>query len=155
MGTDLTQAITEAEDRLRPATRGEIADRLRVLDAVFPRQSKGEDERLRAEAFVNALHGVSLIGLTEAVSDCLRGEVEGMNKQFGPSLPELLEVCRQKDGRMRREADELYRQRNEMQAHPMIAEFSDEHIAAMKPRAEAVIAGATEAVKVKHEEVDG
>jgi hypothetical protein len=49
------------------------------------------------KAYVTAIDGCSLAGLTEAVRRFVRGEVEDHNGKFAPSTAQLARVVRQED----------------------------------------------------------
>jgi hypothetical protein len=86
------QEITALEQRLRPATSEEIAEKLAILFSAFPSQASGDPE-LRAEAYIYALSDVCRKALDDAVKALLKGEIE-RNHAFMPTPPELARICK-------------------------------------------------------------
>jgi hypothetical protein len=85
------QKISLLEQRLKPATSEEIAEKLAILFSAFPSQASGDPE-LRAEAYIYALSDVCREALDDAVKALLKGEIE-RNHAFMPTPPELARIC--------------------------------------------------------------
>lgn len=86
------QAVSSLEQRLRPASSDEIADRLQVVLAQFPAQASGDSD-LRMQGYLFALAGVGVDALETAIRAILRGETD-CDPRFMPTAPQMARVCR-------------------------------------------------------------
>lgn len=72
----------------RPAIGVELAK----LIAAFPTQDPGMTASLRIEAYSDALHDAPAWAVHEARLRIVRGAVEGLDKRFAPTPPQLAEI---------------------------------------------------------------
>lgn len=100
--------IALLEQRLKPATSDELADRLQVMFAGLPMSQAGDAADLRMAAYMIALRDFSNEAVSEAITSVLTGEA-GLNPKFAPTPPELALVCRAKEDRTLRELERARR----------------------------------------------
>src|SRR4051812_25490995 len=78
----LTSEMDRLDAKLRAAEPEEIAARMALLFAALPVQTKGEDESVRAKAYLFALDGVSLSALDAVTRGVLQGKIPSLNPTF-------------------------------------------------------------------------
>jgi hypothetical protein len=92
----LQSEVERLDTLLRPASRSQIGDRLKIMFAAMSFQDKGVSDDLRAQAYIYALDGVPLSVLDGVMRDVLQGRVDGIDLIFAPTPPQLAKVCRER-----------------------------------------------------------
>jgi hypothetical protein len=76
-----------------PASNAEIAEALTYLFGSLPPQ-KGTDPEKAIFGYIQALSGLSLVAIEGGINKVLRGECEGISREFCPKPPALAAICR-------------------------------------------------------------
>jgi hypothetical protein len=76
-----------------PASNAEIAESLKYLFAALP-LPRGTDSEKAIFGYIAALSGLSLVAIENGIGKVLRGECEGISRDFCPKPPALAAICR-------------------------------------------------------------
>jgi hypothetical protein len=142
----LQSEIERIDTQLRPASRNQIGDRLKILFAALSFQDKGVSDELKVQAYLYALDGVPLSVLDGVVRDVLQGRVDGIDPVFAPSPPQLARLCRERTEAMQqqrfRRSEEAAREMRKLLPAPPLHIMTPEEEAAFEAHIEAKVEAA-------------
>lgn len=85
--------MNQTSSQSTPATAAETSAALQLLFDALPFQ-RGANSGNVAIAYIEALRGMTVEGITEGIRKFLRGDCEGVSPRFVPTPPELARIIR-------------------------------------------------------------